>query len=399
MPFRSPRRRRSATALGSACDPGGGTRIALAYFVAARGLLLRISITGAAAAGLLAWLVHGGSSLGLASSKRTTAASAPRAESPLPVVRSSTPSARALDGGADAHPTDAEAQREFTLALIEASCDGIDACCAQNGYEPLRGRCQRAVAVERHVLAHKVAAPGMRHDPVAAAECLALTRESVRGCGGRTPQERARLDAVCERVWTRSVALGAECETDAECRDASGDRRYCVPKDGPNDGDRVNVCESHGPPTVGAPCSWARFMAYCEEADLTCDLATERCVAKHRVGEACDRQGSCVPAAYCDADSGRCEPRRAEGSECVGDIQCGVDARCDGDARRCQARVAPAGNCTHGSQCASYVCEHGKCLANTYGSERRCRAPTRRTDEVPSDGSDIARVGDQGATP
>jgi hypothetical protein len=219
----------------------------------------------------------------------------------------------------------------FVERLVAAWCDTVERCCGSAPGMRDLGRCK-----ERHGLdfagyplwrEDRMQRGFGQYDAVAARGCLDALESAHSDCSIAGARERIAVEAVCNRVFTGKLALGARCKYASECAQVDGHDVSCFHA---GSFDSPEVCTNElasleVPHAVsGEPCGGT-----CEARDVT-DIAL---CALTRLNDLKFCYWS--DGLYCDATSGSCAEQRAVGEPCERNEQCLSDV-C-GDERRCEA--------------------------------------------------------------
>ena len=276
---------------------------------------------------------------------------------------------------------------QFAARAPAATCDWAVRC----GHAPDPATCERLLDPKDYDIRRTVdslAAGRVAYDGVAAARCIAETREQFCLIGALAAQ--SCRDAIRGLVPEGGECTASrECAGDAACVIESCPGQCCLGLCGPprdfafGSADFGEPCLDHGDCRPEAYCETdrrctpypdaegERCLFGCARGDLFCDLATLTCRRFGALGERCDPDGQgappcdpawaacdgvcrhrpgpgepcddldrlCVPTALCNLETGLCEPRRAHGEPCDSTDQC--RDQCDLAAQVC----APYGSC------------------------------------------------------
>jgi hypothetical protein len=258
------------------------------------------------------------------------------------------------------------------------SCENAAPCCEKNDFTFSVARCEKAITREEKEGLGSPDRGGSVIDAAAAADCLARRRKAIATCGDVDLAEMTRTELVCARVFSKRSPPGGPCKWQGDCAAGTDEPIYCVAdpeKPEVDEVDRHARCSAHPKPAVGQACKWAREgdVRYCEEAGLRCDATRDTCQALGGADETCDSPEDCTAGFVCLA--GVCKTAGGEGTDCEGNEACALGSYCDPTTRHC-AKGKPVGaTCGVPFECASYACANGRCLANSFGTRRRCGEP------------------------
>ncbi len=218
------------------------------------------------------------------------------------------------------YPTEAS----FCTALAEAECAAtvVEACygdsSAENTNQCVSARSEARTC--RTIPGYEGAdMAGAQYDPASADACV-QNRKQIYADAKLTRDELDSAGKACVAVFSRSLGLGAPCETDIDCDTKSA--LSCILKAGQSEG----TCAV---PEVVAP------GADCSGDDQVCDE-----------GQFCGAEGFCF-AGY------------GEGKECAADKPCQADFLCtpdEGGSSLCVAKVGAGGDCSEDAQCEGTFC-------------------------------------------
>lgn len=267
-----------------------------------------------------------------------------------------------------------------------ATCDWAVRC----RHAPDRPTCERLLDPKDYDIRRTVdaiAAGRVRYDGVAAARCIAETREQFCLIGALTARS-------CREAIRGLVAEGGacsasrECAGDAACEIESCPGQCCQGRCGPprdlarGSADFGEACQDHADCRPEAYCETdrrctrypdeegQRCLFGCNRGDLFCDIDTLTCMRFGAPGERCDPEGQeappCDPAwAVCD---GVCRPRPGVGERCDdGDRLCVPTTLCDLALEVCVPRREHGEPCDSSEQCRG-ECDLGAGVCGPYGS-------------------------------
>ncbi len=272
---------------------------------------------------------------------------------------------------------------QFPQQFAQAYCAGIKPCCGRAGIPYVETDCKAAATdtFTQYVTEHASA----KYDADAAGKCLAAFKKNLDGC--LDVNDTTALG--CQDVFVGTKALGAECQSRAEC--ASG---HCQFEQ--TDVTAAGMCAAAGvalPPhaKAGEPCSsdcsgdindgfcfsgtllpTGSPAGACYESDgLTCaysgasdvaptDLASV-CVTLPALGEPCPNF-RCVKGAFCE--EGTCVAQRDSGA-CQDPDTCSSKSYCDtslsgGFGGQCTPLKPDGYACQDNTEC-----KNGECAAGT----------------------------------
>ena len=248
----------------------------------------------------------------------------------------------------------------------------------------------------------------LAYDPLTAAACNRAL--AVRSCDATAADTRAVPEA-CKRVLIGTIAAGATCADDRECKTGRCDAARCIPNAcctggcaayvapakidepcGPDVGCVADAfcgsdlhCHPLGTmsascdqdlhcaaglacigatelqagacrplPKIGEPCPYLR----CAEIGARCDGTI--CVRVGISGDRCTADTECSEFHFCDTAAGRCIDLPSTGQpcqgRCAGEAWCEITATSVGTCRAPQPNAAP---CTADNQCLTQYCEEG----------------------------------------
>lgn len=297
---------------------------------------------------------------------------------------------------------------QFVDALIAATCENIARCPDQMlpflTMRPLLSAdatlCQRTLHADRKATLYQSLESGRRRfDPARAEATLAALRQS---CGSLTQHEleaafvgtvaengmcatqeecatglscdanEETCPGVCRRP-TGTVALGAECQSDADCRrDAPTDRVTCAAVGTPPRALCASVAERHDTPArapcgriapEGGPVTYAACAAglFCKMRDVMTDTVGQ-CAAAIAVGRAC-RTGPFGMGDVCEAGAACVSPHNSDSGVCTRVVWVADEnAACSTTGR--EVRLC--------NPYAGLECQNGTCLRVTGEGLPRC---------------------------
>lgn len=215
-------------------------------------------------------------------------------------------------------------EASFCTALAEAECAAtvVEACygdpSAENINQCVSARSQTRIC--RTIPGFEDAdMAGVQYDPASADGCVE-NRKLIYADAKLTRDELDSASKACVAVFSKSLGLGAPCETDIDCDTKAA--LSCILKVGQTKG----TCVVPEPVAPGGDCSG--------DAQV-CDA-----------GQFCGAEGFCF-AGY------------GEGKECAADKPCQADFLCtpdDSGVSLCVAKVAAGGDCSEDVACEGTFC-------------------------------------------
>jgi hypothetical protein len=268
------------------------------------------------------------------------------------------------DGGGTAPPI---AASDFPARFADGLCGSMAGCCSSNGYSHDYATCRASLEAQMTSLLRLREDQEVRFDSVAGGACVEEYARALEECEPLTGNES------CERLFVGLVEPGGRCQSSVECADGEGaDQGYCE--------DGVCTVESSAGDArlaAGDTCSWTCTESgsgsscsglpsattggggSCYTNDgLTCDPASQVCVAVPRLGEACTTGSGCEEGAFCEGST--CVPQRTTGP-CPTPQACAPSAYCDFEARECVPRLPDGDACQSSDQCLVGHCREGVC--------------------------------------
>jgi hypothetical protein len=326
---------------------------------------------------------HGETSIG--PDARTDAGSdtATTGDDTLAPPDSTSDSTSTIDTASDA-PPDGLIGDDFLSAFAHAFCDGYDTCCTSAGKTEDHDACVSAIEHDFASFVTEAKSRGAVVDASKLPACLSAIAAADAACTDGHWDGEAHfwpIDLACTQAVVGPAAVGESCTSAFDCKPTPGSYTTC--ESWSKDGKSGVECQQQIPVDVGAACdgdpTGVPVVHVCDPTkDLKCDIATSKCIAMPKSGEACLTSSfpSCTATARC-LPSGVCGDRIAIGGDCsTAKSDCVVGARCDTGSGKCVALLELGATCSTNDECASAKCA-GTCQpADTlfaYGAAASCK--------------------------
>ncbi len=290
--------------------------------------------------------------------------------------------------------TDSISIDDFAQKFRDGECTAAVSC----DEVPDTATCDASITIggtDFETVVAEVKAGTVIYDGDAAARCLAfLTNDSCTFTGFHGGQD-------CESIFEGTLATGAACLEDEECKGYKTQTADCAETDDTCDRSTAccpGVCTAVPRAAAGASCATTDCAdgLYCSNVDRTCKTLGATVGAACEAIDGCEdpmyckipamgQAGMCADAAaagatcdptanepcvdghqYCDMTTMTCTNRAAIGSACSDTVPCAYDANCDGTSNTCVAVPGPGDACTTTTGClGSLDCTNSVCTLPT----------------------------------
>jgi hypothetical protein len=258
-------------------------------------------------------------------------------------------------------------QSQAPNGLINAFCNGYQACCGSKGFAFNAAACDANLRAQ--ITSDVCPAPRV-YDPQAAGDCIAEIQATYSVCSSSS----AAMSA-CQQVCTGSTPMGSPCTTSQDCVKSSTGVVMCGPT---STSGATSVCstETHG--KAGDSCSetctmsadgniWSCYVQAATSGDAA-TAGTAHCYTNEGVycasdyvcrpliaiGANCTVANSCAQGAYCDPTTSRCTQKVALGSICSLANGVCVDGGYCTTSLICAAKKGAGAACTGSEECLGY---------------------------------------------
>lgn len=280
-------------------------------------------------------------------------------------------------GSSDGSGTAAPIPKEQLLdRMTSAVCDNIGPCCSQQGYAHDPASCKQLLTqFYGQFVTPLLSADGVQYDAAAAGACLKAFQSVAASCAGE-PDSPA-----CDRVFVGTLAEGANCQLDEQCKAPQGGSAYCddgkcvaEPRGKLGDG-CYGTCTTSGNSTSCSGGGASNGNATCYTNDGVFCGESGNCEQLAGAGQSCSG-GGCVAGHYCG--NGTCTPQLGAGGDCGGSWEaCNAQTYCN-DEGKCAARQQNGADCQSSDECQSDYCDYagsggaGKCAPDYFVTETIC---------------------------
>lgn len=205
----------------------------------------------------------------------------------------------------------------YCSARAEAECNGLAKPCGTTIDACEKGR--TVVCTQANSAAQ---AAGRTYHSGQVQACIDSINDTYKDNGANvTPELEAKTAAICDAVYTGSVAENGACTATADCQAAS-DPLICD----------LGICVHQTTVALKGQCNNAGDIcdtgSYCQQQGQT-----KFCVAKNAMGDTCGADAPCLETLRC---VNTCQPRVGVNQSCNSDDDCASQAPfCDPTTKKC----------------------------------------------------------------